>query len=57
VLTRAAQLAPRLVAHAVYLAAIMPASNISAVAYARMPENQGGLVTPSMVAAGWRTSS
>ena len=50
VLTRAAQLAPGLVAHAVYLAAIMPASGVPAGAYVRMPENAGGLVSPSLVA-------
>lgn len=50
VLTRAAQLAPALVVHAVYLAAIMPASGVPAAACARMPENAGGLVTPALVA-------
>ncbi|MFF5979438.1 alpha/beta fold hydrolase [Streptomyces olindensis] len=44
VLTRAAQLAPELVAHAVYLAAYMPASNVPAVAYVGMPENEGELM-------------
>ncbi|HLQ57048.1 MAG TPA: alpha/beta fold hydrolase [Streptosporangiaceae bacterium] len=50
VLTRAAQLAPHLVAHAVYLTAFMPASGVPALAYTRMPENEGGLV-PSCVVA------
>ncbi len=50
VLTRAAQLAPALVAHAVYLAAVMPASGVPALAYARMPENEGGLVPSVLVA-------
>ncbi|MEV4313560.1 alpha/beta fold hydrolase [Actinocrispum sp. NPDC049592] len=48
VLTRAAQLAPDLVAHAVYLAAFMPASDIPAAAYIAMPENEGELVVPSL---------
>ena len=43
VLTRAAQLAPALVARAVYLTACMPASGVPAVAYTRMPEHEGGL--------------
>jgi len=50
VLTRAAQQAPALVAHAVYLAALMPASGVSAAACARMPENAGGLVAAALVA-------
>lgn len=50
VLTRAAQLAPALVAHAVYLTAFMPASDVPAVAYVGMPENDGDLVVPSLVA-------
>jgi pimeloyl-ACP methyl ester carboxylesterase len=50
VLTRAAQLAPGLVAHAVYLTAFMPASGVPAVAYLRMPENEGGLATTALVA-------
>lgn len=44
VLTRAAQQAPDLVAHAVYLAAFMPASDLSAGAYAMMPEYEGALL-------------
>jgi pimeloyl-ACP methyl ester carboxylesterase len=39
VLTRAGQLAPELIAHAVYLAAFMPASGVPSAAYPRMPEN------------------
>jgi hypothetical protein len=35
------------VAHAVYLAAFMPASNIAAIAYVHMPESAGELVSPS----------
>lgn len=50
VLTRAAELAPGLVAHAVYLAAFMPASGVPCLAYARMPENEGGLVSAALVA-------
>jgi pimeloyl-ACP methyl ester carboxylesterase len=48
VLTRAAQLAPELVAHAVYLAAFMPGSTIPAIAYIQMRENAGELVGPSL---------
>ena len=48
--TRAAQLAPRLVAHAVYLTAYMPASSIPALAHARMPENDGSLARSLLVA-------
>jgi pimeloyl-ACP methyl ester carboxylesterase len=50
VLTRAAQAAPGLVAHAVYLTAFMPASGIPAAAYIRMPENEGGLAGTCLVA-------
>jgi pimeloyl-ACP methyl ester carboxylesterase len=50
VLTRAAQQAPGLFAHAVYLAALMPASGIPASSYVFMPENAGELVVPSLVA-------
>ena len=46
VLTRAAQQAPELVAHAVYLTAFMPASDVPAIAYVQMPENAGELVAP-----------
>ncbi|WP_049558219.1 alpha/beta fold hydrolase [Nonomuraea sp. SBT364] len=48
VLTRAAEQAPELVAHAVYLAAFMPASGVSAFACAEMPENAGELIAPSV---------
>ncbi|MEV7392749.1 alpha/beta fold hydrolase [Streptomyces sp. NPDC091215] len=48
VLTRAAQLAPELVAHAVYLTAFMPASEVPALACVQMPENEGELVAPSV---------
>jgi pimeloyl-ACP methyl ester carboxylesterase len=47
VLTRAAQTVPELVAHAVYLAAFMPLSEIPAIAYVQMPENAGELVAGS----------
>ncbi|MET9793661.1 alpha/beta fold hydrolase [Streptomyces canus] len=47
VLTRAAQLAPDLVAHAVYLTAFMPASDVPALAYVQMPESAGELVGQS----------
>ena len=50
VLTRAAQLAPALITHAVYLTAFMPASDVPAVAYVEMPENEGNLVVSSLVA-------
>lgn len=50
VLTRAAQLAPDLIAHAVYLTAFMPASDVPALAYAQMPENEDQLVLLSVVA-------
>ncbi|MEV4220775.1 alpha/beta fold hydrolase [Nonomuraea sp. NPDC049725] len=48
VLTRAAEQAPELVAHAVYLAAFMPASGVPAFDYALMPENEGELIGPSV---------
>ncbi|WP_216587580.1 alpha/beta fold hydrolase [Streptomyces brasiliscabiei] len=48
VLTRAAQRAPELVAHAVYLTAFMPASGVPAITYVQMPENAGELVAPSV---------
>ena len=44
ILTRAGQLAPGLIAHAVYLAAFMPASGVPPAAYPRMPENEGSRV-------------
>jgi pimeloyl-ACP methyl ester carboxylesterase len=50
VLSRAAQLAPGLVAHAVYLTAFMPASGVPSVAYPRLPENEGALGDASFVA-------
>lgn len=50
VLTRAAQEAPGLVAHAVYLCAFMPASGVPANAYIFMPENKGELVVSSLAA-------
>ena len=50
VLSRAAQLAPGLVAHAVYLTAYMPASGVPSVAYPRLPENEGALGDASFVA-------
>lgn len=43
VLTRATQQVPELVAHAVYLAATMPASDVPARTYFQMPENSGSL--------------
>jgi pimeloyl-ACP methyl ester carboxylesterase len=48
VLTRAAQTAPRLVAHALYLTAYMPASDVPAAAYAQMPENSGELMSAAI---------
>ncbi|GAA3748894.1 alpha/beta fold hydrolase [Salinactinospora qingdaonensis] len=48
VLTRAVQQVPELVAHAVYLAAFMPASDVPAIAYIQTPENEGELVGPSL---------
>lgn len=48
VLTRAAQLVPELVAHAVYLTAFMPPSDVPAIACVQMPENSGELVAPSV---------
>jgi pimeloyl-ACP methyl ester carboxylesterase len=50
VLTRAAQQHPELVAHAVYLAAFMPASDVPAAAYIPSPENAGELIGPSLPA-------
>jgi len=50
VLTRAAQQATALVAHAVYLTAFMPASGVPLSAYTRMPEHEGGLVRPLAMA-------
>ena len=42
VLTRAGQQIPDLIAHAVYVAAFMPASGVSSAAYVYMPESEGG---------------
>lgn len=50
VLTRAVQEAPRLFAHAVYVTAFMPASDVPAAAYIFAPENEGDLVQVAMVA-------
>jgi pimeloyl-ACP methyl ester carboxylesterase len=50
VLTRAAQQHPELIAHAVYLTAFMPASDIPAVVYIQSPENAGDLIGPSLQA-------
>jgi pimeloyl-ACP methyl ester carboxylesterase len=50
VLTRAAQQHPELIAHAVYLAAFMPASDTPAAAYIPSPENAGELIGPSLQA-------
>lgn len=49
VLTRAGQLAPALIAHAVYLTAYMPASGVPPTAYVRTPENEGSLVAALQV--------
>ncbi|NBE97967.1 alpha/beta fold hydrolase [Nonomuraea sp. KC401] len=46
VLTRVAQQQPELVAHAVYVAAYMPASGVPAAAYSELPEAADGLVVP-----------
>ncbi|MGI5211842.1 alpha/beta fold hydrolase [Plantactinospora sp. CA-290183] len=48
VLTRVAQQVPELVAHAVYLAAVMPASGSTAGRYFVLPENAGALVLPAL---------
>jgi pimeloyl-ACP methyl ester carboxylesterase len=50
VLTRAVQEAPGLFAHAVYVAAFMPASGVPAGAYGAAPENKGDLVRVALVA-------
>ena len=44
VLTRAGQLAPGLIARAVYLTAYMPASGVAPTTYVGTPENEGSLV-------------
>lgn len=46
VLTRVAQQTPELVAHAVYLSAYMPASDVPAAAYTRIPESADYRVAP-----------
>ncbi|MFB9468050.1 alpha/beta fold hydrolase [Nonomuraea salmonea] len=46
VLTRVAEQAPELVAHALYVTAYMPASDTPAVAYTRIPEAAGDQVAP-----------
>jgi pimeloyl-ACP methyl ester carboxylesterase len=46
VLTRVAQQAPDPVAHAVYLSAYMPASDVPAAAYTRLPESADDQVAP-----------
>lgn len=46
VLTRVAQQTPELVAHAAYLSAYMPASDVPAAAYTRMPESADDHVKP-----------
>lgn len=50
VLTRAAQQAPDLVAHAVYLAAMMPASDVPPVAYLSQREQEGDQISPLFAA-------
>ncbi|QFQ95281.1 alpha/beta fold hydrolase [Streptomyces phaeolivaceus] len=48
VLTRAAQHAPELIEHMVYLTAFMPASDVPALAYIQSADNEGDLVGPSL---------
>ncbi|MFI0479776.1 alpha/beta fold hydrolase [Actinomadura sp. 9N215] len=48
VLTRAVQEVPELVAHAVYLAAFMPASDVPSAEYAQSPENADSRVAEAM---------
>jgi pimeloyl-ACP methyl ester carboxylesterase len=50
VLTRAVQQEPGLVAHAVYLAALMPASGVPAGMYSLTPEYAGDLLSPCNIA-------
>ena len=50
VLTRAVQDAPELFAHAVYVTAFMPATDVPAGAYIFSPENEGDLAGASLVA-------
>lgn len=49
-LTRAAQLAPSLVSHAVYLTAVMPETGVMPLTYMMLPENSGSLGLPVLVA-------
>jgi pimeloyl-ACP methyl ester carboxylesterase len=49
ILTRAAQIVPHLIRHAVYVAAFMPATDRSAVSYLREPEQDGDLLAPLFV--------
>lgn len=46
VLTRAVQTVPELVSHAVYVAAMMPSSQVPGIAYLQRPEQQGDRVAP-----------
>jgi pimeloyl-ACP methyl ester carboxylesterase len=46
VLTRVAQQTPELIAHAVYVSAYMPASDVPAAAYTRLPEAADDQVAP-----------
>jgi pimeloyl-ACP methyl ester carboxylesterase len=48
VATRAAQLAPELFAHLVYLAAYMPASGVPIMTYGRAPEQAGELISSAL---------
>lgn len=57
VLTRVAQQTPELVAHAVYLSAYMPASDVPAVAYTRVPESADDRVAPLLVGDPARTGA
>ncbi|KAF4408426.1 alpha/beta fold hydrolase [Streptomyces lycii] len=57
VLTRVAQRTPELVAHAVYLAAYMPASEVPVMAYSRTPEAEGDRVAPLLRGKASRTGA
>jgi pimeloyl-ACP methyl ester carboxylesterase len=46
--TRAAQLAPELFAHLVYLAAYMPAAGVPVMTYAQDPQHAGGLLSAAI---------
>ena len=46
--TTAAQLAPELFAHLVYLTAYMPASGVPVMTYAQAPEHAGGLLSAAI---------